>query len=485
MSLELVATGTGLSVFLKQYLSPTNLVMIYLLTVVIAAGYLGRGPAILTSLLGVLSFDFFIIPPAMSVAVADTEYVLTFISLLAVGLLISTLMAQQREQLEAIRLYEGETSALYALSRDLAVAEEIAAIVLAIVTNVGHTLARDVVVFLAEDGALRRFPLDDTVPLDVQERAVVEWVWTTRRPAGLGAEQYGDAPGYYVPLKTAQRALGVLGVRSREEPEALTAPQRRLLEALVGQAALALERAQLAEITRRAQLLEATEKLQAALLNSISHDLRTPLVTITGALTTLDDAETALNAQARRALIGTAREEAERLNRLVENLLDMTRLEAGALRIRQAPEDVQDVIGSALEELGPRLGQRPIRVDIAANLPFAVLDFVLIVHVLVNIMDNALKYSAPGAPITVQARAVAGEVEIRVIDQGIGIPPEDLLRIFDKFYRVQRPTHVSGTGLGLAISKGIVEAHGGRIWAENAPEGGAVIVLRLPQEHTL
>ncbi|MBN2006559.1 MAG: DUF4118 domain-containing protein [Anaerolineae bacterium] len=480
LSLGLVAACTGLSAFLRQYISATNLVMIYLLTVVIAAGYLGRGPAILTSVLGVLSFDFFIIPPILSIATDDTEYILTFVTLLGIGLLISTLIARSREQLEAIRLYEAETGALYALSRDLVVAEEIGDIVQVIVANVRRTLAHEVIVFLVEDGALQCVS-QGTNPPKAQEMAVAQWVMTTRIPAGWGTEHHATAANYYVPLATAQHTLGVLGVKPPGEQQTLTANQRRLLEALAGQAALAIERAQLAEMTHRAQLLEVTEKLQAALLNSISHDLRTPLVTITGALTTMDDSETTLNQQARRALIVTAREEAERLNRLVENLLDMTRLEAGAIRVRREPEDVQDVIGSALEELESRLGERPVKVDIPLDLPFVDMDFVLIVHVLVNIIDNALKYSPPGTPITIQARAVNREVEIQVIDQGIGIPEEDLEHIFDKFYRVQRPDHVSGTGLGLAISKGIVEAHGGRIRAENHPEGGAIIAIWLPQ----
>jgi len=457
--------------------------MIYLLTVVIAAGYLGRGPAILASLLGVISFDFFVIPPILSIATADTEYVLTFVSLLSVGLLVSTLMARSREQLEAIRLYEAETNALYALSRDLVVAEEVAAIVQAIVTNVKHTLPCEVIVFLVEDGALRCVSQDGIAAPNDQEIAVAQWVLTTRIPAGWGAEHYATESNYYVPMKTAQRILGVLEVKPLGTQPVLTDSQQRLLEAFAGQAALAIERAQLAEMTRRAQLLEATEKLQAALLNSISHDLRTPLVTITGALSTMDDDGTALAPKARRTLIATAREEAERLNRLVENLLDMTRLEAGAVRVHWAAEDVQDVIGSALEELGTRLGERPIHVNIPLDLPFVDLDFVLIVHVLVNIIDNALKYSPPGSPITIQARTENTDVEIRVIDRGIGIPEEDLEHIFGKFYRVQRPEHVSGTGLGLAISKGIIEAHGGRISAKNGAEGGAIIAIRLPCQH--
>ena len=262
----------------------------------------------------------------------------------------------------------------------------------------------------------------------------------------------------------------------------LSPEQRRLLEALANQAALAIERAQLAEAAQRAQLLAATERLQSALLNSISHELRTPLVSITGVLSSLEDDEAPLEPQIRRALIETAREEAERLNRLVSNLLNMTRIEAGAVRIAWELEDVQDVIGSALEQLKSRIQGRQIRVDVPSDLPFIPMDFVLIVQVLVNVIDNALKYSPPERPIDIRAWLMEEEVAVQVADRGIGIPPEDLDRVFDKFYRVQRPDNVTGTGLGLSISKGLVEAHGGRIWAENRSGGGAAFTLTLPAE---
>jgi two-component system sensor histidine kinase KdpD len=226
--------------------------------------------------------------------------------------------------------------------------------------------------------------------------------------------------------------------------------------------------------------LEVTEKLQTALLNSISHDLRTPLVTITGALSSLADDAPALDEEARRSLIQTAHEEAERLNRLVGNLLDMTRLEAGAIHIHREPCDIQDVIGAALAECEPRLGDCPVRIDISPELPLVPMDFVLVERVLVNVIDNALKYSPVDSLIEIQAFASNAFVEICVADQGVGIPTEDLARVFDKFYRVQRPGNVSGTGLGLSISKGIIEAHGGFIGAENRKNGGALITIALP-----
>jgi two-component system sensor histidine kinase KdpD len=256
------------------------------------------------------------------------------------------------------------------------------------------------------------------------------------------------------------------------------------LDAFVNQVALAIEGASLAEQARQTELLEATEKLQTALLNSISHDLRTPLVSITGALSSLDEASPALDEEVRRSLIETAREEAERLNRLVGNLLDITRLQAGAIHLHREACDVQELIGSSLEQVGTPLKDRQVKVEISDKLPLVPLDFVLFSRVLVNIIDNALKYSPPQKPIEIKARVSHQTLEITIADHGEGIPLEDLERIFDKFYRVQRPDNVSGTGLGLSISKGIVEAHGGSIRAENRRGGGAIFTVRLPLEGT-
>jgi two-component system sensor histidine kinase KdpD len=265
------------------------------------------------------------------------------------------------------------------------------------------------------------------------------------------------------------------------DPGSYLAPeQRRLLEAFASQSALAIERAELAEEARQAQLLRVTEELQRALLNSISHDLRTPLVSITGALTSLEEDGAELDEATRHSLALMAREEAERLNRLVGNLLDMTRIEAGALRAVEEPCDVQEVISAALERLGARLAGRPVTVDAPSVL--APMDFVLMVQVLVNLLDNALKYSPNNTPIEVTARLADGALEITVADRGFGVPPEDLERIFDKFYRVHRPAEVGGTGLGLAICKGIVEVHRGRIWAQNRPGGGTTVTVALPCE---
>ncbi len=274
----------------------------------------------------------------------------------------------------------------------------------------------------------------------------------------------------------------MLGIRPSSDERTLTIDQQRTLNSFANQAALAIERAQLVEKARATELLEVTEKLQRSLLDSVSHELRTPLVTITGALSALEEDAAHLDAAAQRSLAAAAHEEAERLNRLVANLLSMTRLEAGAMHLALTDADVEDLVGSALDLLGARTHGRRIETRIPPDLPMVQVDFVLMVQVLVNLLDNAIKYSPPDAPILVFAERDAASVRVGVTDRGPGIPSPDLDRVFDKFYRIQRQGDVGGTGLGLSICRGIVEAHGGRIWAAAAPEGGTTVTFVVPIE---
>jgi two-component system sensor histidine kinase KdpD len=457
----------------------------YLLVVVIAALYLGRGPAILASIAGVLAFDFFFVPPQYAFTVYDTEYLVVFIALLAVGLIISYLTVRAREQAEAAQQRELDTSTLYGLSKDLSAAEGLQEIISAISNNVSQTFGRETVIFLPDaqgNGTLELASNPSNTRLDYNEYAVAVWSFQHGQTAGRGTETLTASTARYIPLQTPRGVVGVLGIKPKDESSHLTPDQRRLLETFATQAALAIERARLADQAQQAQLLQATERLQTALLNSISHDLRTPLVAITGALSSLAEAGSNMDAANRQNLLETALEEADRMNRLVGNLLNMTRLEAGALQVLKQPGDIQDAIGTALDNLGERVDTHKITVHVPEDIPLIPMDFVLIVQVLVNLIDNSLKYSPPQTTISIQVDLQDGEVTIRVSDQGVGIPASDLDRIFDKFYRVQQPENVSGTGLGLSISRGIVEAHGGRIRAENRPAGGATFSFSLPLE---
>jgi two-component system sensor histidine kinase KdpD len=480
ISLGLVAFSTLIGLSIRGNFEPTNLVMLYLTSVVISAIFLGRGPSLLAAIVGVLAFDFFLIPPYLTFAVSDTQYILTFAVLFVVSLVISSLTARVREQAESAIQREKQTSALYNLGRDLTSATDLKSITDIIIAHITQAFDREIAIFLPVNGHLRPFASSPGYLPDENELAVAIWAFEHDQPAGRGTDTLPAAPLRCQPLKTSKGIVGVLGIRPKDASSFLTPEQRQTLVAFTNQAALAIERASLVEQARQAELLQATEILQTALLNSISHDLRTPLVAITGALTSLDEQAENLNDEYRRSLIGTAREEADRLNRLVGNLLSMTRIESGAIKLSNEPGDVQDVIGTALEQLGKRMEKHEVNVNVPPDLPLIPMDFTLMVQVLVNLLENAVKYSPENSPIDVSATLADGKARIQVADRGVGIPPEDLVRVFDKFYRVQRPKSVSGTGLGLSISKGIVDAHHGSIYARNRENGGSLLVVELP-----
>jgi two-component system sensor histidine kinase KdpD len=352
-----------------------------------------------------------------------------------------------------------------------------------IISQISQGFGREVAIFLPEGDQVHVFATSSNYQPDENELAVATWAYQHDQPAGRGTDTLPAASLRCHPLKTSNGIVGVLGIHSKDKTNFLTPEQRLTLAAFANQSALAIERASLAEQAQQAELLQATEKLQTALLNSISHDLRTPLVSITGALTSLDEQSDSLNAEYRQSLIVTAREEADRLNRLVGNLLSMTRIESGALKLHLELGDIQDAVGTALEQLGKRIENHKVQVTVPADFPLVPMDFTLIVQVLVNVLENAVKYSPRDSLIEVTANLLDGAngaARLQIADRGVGIPSEDLSRIFDKFYRVQRPESVSGTGLGLSISKGIIEIHKGQIYARTRDGGGTIITIELP-----
>lgn len=480
LSVLLVALVTLISWPIYGRIHSTNLVMLYLAAVVISALYLGRGPSLVASILGVLAFDFFLVEPRLTFAVSDTQYIITFLGLFIVSVAVSNLAGRVREHVEAIRAQEQQSSTLYALSRELTLSPDLDTVLAKVIEQISQTFNRQAVILLPRNGSGLTVRAATTgFILDQDEQAVATWAYEKNHVAGRGTDTLPAAAVHYQPLSVARRVVGVLGVKP-DETNRLNLTQRELLDAYASLAALAIERAQLAEQARQAEIASATEKLQTALLNSISHDLRTPLVSITGALTSLDEQADSLSDEYRRSLVGTAREEAERLNRLVGNLLSMTRIESGAIKLHREPGDIQDVIGTALEQLGRRVGDHEIKVNVLEDFPLVPIDFTLIVQVVVNILENAVKYSPKGSLIEVSASLLEDKARLEIADQGVGIPPEDLTRVFDKFYRVQRPESVSGTGLGLSISKGIIEAHHGTIYARARAGDGTVVSVELP-----
>lgn len=492
----LVGVTTLVGLPLRSFIDPTNLVMLYLLAVVLAAVRLGRNPAVLVSLLGVLAFDLVFVPPYNTFAVADAQFVLTFIALLGVGVLISTLTARAREQTRAAQERANQTRTLYELSRDLSMVLDPADVARTVMTHIERVFRGNATILLANGQHLEPALDSSTFELGGNERDAAARVCEQGQPVGPGTETGGAVKGTYLPLCSTQGVVGVLGFQpvlpvpnagegseaalSADQAGPLALEQWRLLEAFASLTAQALTRIELTREARQAQLLRESEKLQAALLNSISHDLRTPLASITGALSSLRDDAAYLDEAARALLVNTAWEQADRLDDFVGNLLDITRLEAGVRKVRPELCDAQDLVGVALERLGDRLEGRDLVLEVPDALPPVPMDLPLMVQALVNLLDNALKYSPPDRPITVRAEAAAPELRVTVVDEGPGIPEEDAGRIFDKFYRVQRSAEVTGTGLGLPISKGIVEAHGGRIWAANQPGGGAAFTIVLP-----
>ena len=382
-------------------------------------------------------------------------------------------------------------SLIYEFTRDLSVAGELDTILQTIVAHTSRAFDCQVAILLPKEGdSLVVGATSPGFEWGEDGLAFANWVFRHDQTAGQGAGSLSTSSVHCLPLNTPRGVVGVLSVASAGPAYPLSGEQLELMEVFTSQAALAIERATLAEHARQVQLLKATEALQSALLHSISHDLRTPLVAITVALSNLETAGDRLDEATRHSLARTGRQEAERLNRLVGNLLDITRIEGGALKATEEPCDVEEAIGAALDRLAPELDEqpaglvemdeRPVVVELPDELPPVPMDLALMVQALVNVLDNAVKYSPDGTQVDISACQVDDQVEIRIADRGIGIRPEDRTHIFDKFYRVQRPDGVRGTGLGLAISKGIVTAHGGRIWAEERPGGGTVVSIALP-----
>jgi two-component system sensor histidine kinase KdpD len=479
-SLLLISAATVMCELLRPFLAPTNMVMFYLLAVVVASVRLGRNQAILTAFLGVLAFDFFFVPPLLTFAVADTQYVITFIALFVVGVVISTLVTRTRERADMMRAREVQTASLYYLSRDLSAAVDSHAVMKAVIGNVEEALNAQVALFLPEGERFVIMAASEGLVVDIKEHAVADWAFRNHHPAGRGTDTLVSADLIYLPLQTPTSVLGVMGVRLGNNQDYRSTESRRLLEAFATQASLAMERIQFSHQAEQAQILQARENLERALLNSISHDLRTPLSTVTGVLTSLRDEGEHFNSQARRELLDTACGEADRLNRFVGNLLDMTRIEAGAVRIKLEPCDIQDLVGCSLAALEPRINSRHVTFKMLPVMPMVPMDLVLMTQVLVNLIDNSMKYSPSGSSIEITANADDAWLTLDVEDSGPGVPEHDLKKVFDKFYRIPVPEGAGGTGLGLSICKGIVEAHGGKISAENRAGGGLKIEIRLP-----
>ncbi len=486
VSLALVAIGTGIGMAIHQFLEVSNIALVYLTAVLIAAVRFGLFPSLFASLASVLAYNFFFLPPLYTFTIADPENVVALFFFLFVALITSNVTARTRSQVLTARNRAKTTAELYTFSRKLAGIASLDDLLWATAFQIASMLRSRVVILLPEEngqiGVRAGYPPEDA--LNVADLAAASWTWSNNRPAGRGSDTLPGAEWLFQPLRTARGPVGVLGVARDKANALLTPDERRLLDALGDQAAVAIERISLAAEIDQTRVLRETERLRSALLTSISHDLRTPLASVLGALTSLRSFDAQYDPATRDDLLRTAQEEAERLNRFVGNLLDITRLESGALEVRRDMADMTDIVGSTLRRAGKILEKHEVKIDLAADLPMLRLDFVLFEQVLFNLLDNAAKYAPPASTITITARAEAGSVVLQVIDEGAGIPDTDLDRIFDKFYRVHAADRQrAGTGLGLAICRGFVEAHGGTIAASNRTDrSGAVFTITLPVE---
>jgi len=466
----------------RDYIESIHM-MLYLLPVLLSAVWWGKGPSYMAALASVLLFDFFFILPYFSFSIADLRYLWSLPIFLLVSFTIGGLTEKLRLEVMLAKQREKTTRALYSFSREIAAIVDVHAIVGILAEQAWQTLERPVAVFLPEDNGDLLLAAEAGAKeggIDTSEQAVAIWAYEHGEIAGRCTETLPGARYMYLPLTTSDNTVGVFGIRIQEKM--LTPVQRRLMEAWAGLAAIAVERVNLADQARRAALLVESDQLRTALFNSISHELRTPLASIIGAVSGLLDVEGIYSKEDRKELLETVKEGANRMDRLVANLLDTARLESGMMQLKIDWCDIEDITGIALRRVEESLKGRSLLVRIPAELPLLKADCVLIELVLVNLLDNACKYSVLGSEIIITANHDEKVVQVSVADRGLGIPSENLSHIFDKFYRVEQPKNVSGTGLGLSICKGIIEAHGGTIHAENRPGGGTVMTFAIPYD---
>jgi two-component system, OmpR family, sensor histidine kinase KdpD len=481
-ALAVCALATALAWGLFGRFEATNLVMVYLLGVLGVAYRFGRGPAVATSMLSVALFDFIFVPPYYSFAVSDSQYLLTFGVMLLVGLVISNLTASVRLQARVAQHRQLRTEALYTMTRELSRAASLEDVVAIAVRQVSTTFEAQTVVLLPSGSGPIVHPRAPGIygSFHGADLGVARWVHGNRVAAGLGTHTLAGADALYLPLAAAHRVVGVLAVLPTWPERLLIPEQRHLLETFAGQIASALERVQLAseraDFARKAE----TESVRNSLLNAISHDLRTPLAVLVGASSSLAESPESLSDAAQRELAATIHDEAQRMTVLVNNLLDMARLESGASTLVRQWSSLEELVGSVLTRHKMTLAAHPVHVALPPDLPLLSVDPVLIEQVLANLLENAAKYTPEGTQIDVAASASPQGIVVEVADRGPGFPAGDESKLFDKFYRVKVEGAQRGVGLGLAICKAIVVAHGGTISAANRAGGGAVFRFVLP-----
>ena len=489
----LVAVAFALSCaeLVNYWIGVENVDMVFLTAIVGVAVRYGLWPSLLASVASALTYNFFFLPPLYTFTIADPHNIAAFALFTLVAIIVSHVAARGRMQAVAAQARVLTVESLYSFSRKLAGTGTLDDVLWATAYQTALMLKVRVVLLLPSNGSIAvktGYPPEDT--LDEADLAAAKWTFENDRAAGRGSDTLPGAKRLFLPMRTGRGAIGVVGIDSDKTGPLLTPDQRRLLDALMDQGALAIERVQLVENMDRMERTAETERLRTALLTSISHDLKTPLASVLGSAGTLRDLADKLTDSERSELLATVIDESERLNRFIANLLDMTKLESGAVTPKLAPHDLSEIIGSTLRRTVKILRHHSVQLDLATDLPMVSLDAVLFEQALFNLLDNAAKYAAANTTIFIRSWRDRSTVTLQILDEGDGIPPNDLEHIFDKFYRVQKTDQVRpGTGLGLAISRGFVEAmHGTIVAANRTDRKGAIFTITLPiarQQQTL
>jgi two-component system sensor histidine kinase KdpD len=472
-----VLAAVGLfNVVLAQFTGPRVPGFVFLLAVVLLALVLGRGPVLFAGAASALAWNYFFLPPRFTFVITSTEDGCLFVLYFVVAIVLGQLVARIRAQELAERRREERATALYHLTRELAQTGTRDEVVWQLIAEINRVFQANAAVVLPGKNSMAAHP-DGSLALTEKELHVAEWTFLNRQPAGRFTDNLPGAEALHLPLMTERAVVGVLSVNLPEKT--LPLARRDLLEACARQAALVLDRVALRAAAEQSKLVAESERLSNALLNSISHELRTPLAAISSAASALAEAKNS-DGGFNRNMVAEIQEAAARLNRLVGNLLDVTRLGSGHVRTKLDWCDVGDLLQTTVRLLGREMAGREIKVEVAGKLPLARLDFTLMQQALSNLLLNAAIHTPAGTSVLLQARHENGELLLTVADNGPGLPPDLLPRIFDKFFRAPNAP-AGGSGLGLAIVKGFVEAHGGRISAANRPGGGAVFTIKIPQ----
>ena len=479
------AAGTGfcsvLAWLMFPYFAPANLIMTFLLGVIFCAQYLGKSPAMFASILSVLVFDYFFIPPYLTLAVADTQYVVTLLVMLFISSLISTQMNRIRYQAITASKHERQTAALFEMSQKLNATQGLNQSLKTAADYLSQFLNGNITFFIPDENRkLTGIPKDGFFDPDKKEQSVAQWVYEQGQIAGVGTDTLSGAQGTFFPLRAANHVLGVLRLEKTAEIVSIPPEKMQFIEAFCNLIALAIERENLSKQVQATLLQVETERMRNILLSSVSHDLRTPLTTIAGSASSLLDEKISLDSPTRQELTQMIFDEAQRLDRLVGNLLEMSRLQSGTVKLNMEWHVLGEIVGSAINSLHQQLVSRSVLIKIADDMPLVYVDALLMERVFYNLLDNAIKYTPADSSIEITGQVNENTVQIKIVDHGKGFLYGEENQIFQKFYQTT-PEKKQGIGLGLTICRCIMEAHGGQIQAKNCPDGGAEFCLTLPQ----